>query len=89
MAQLDSILPASIARANFYQILDEAGDKLRQFTIKLRGKSDVVVMSADEVDGWKETLEIMSDKKLVASVNRGLKSKKVYTQEQVNKILKW
>lgn len=89
MAQLDSTLPASVARANFYQILAEAGDKLRQFTIKLRGKNDVIVMSAEEADGWKETLEIMSDKKLVASLDKAMKSKKVYTQEQVDKILKW
>ncbi len=89
MVQLASTLTANIARTNFYQILDEAGNKLRQFTIKLRGKSDVVVMSADEVEGWKETLDIMSNKKLVTSIKRAMKSKKVYTQEQVDKILKW
>ena len=44
MNQLSSILPASDARANFYQILAEASDKLRQFTIKLRGKDDVVIL---------------------------------------------
>ena len=89
MSQLSSILPASDARANFYQILAEASDKLRQFTVKLRGKNDVVILSADEVDGWKETLDIMADKKLVASIKRGLKSKKTYTQDQADKLLKW
>lgn len=89
MAQLNSTLPASVARANFYQILAEAADKWRQFTINLRGKGDVIVMSADEVEGWKETLDIMSNPKLMASIRRAKKSKKVYTQEEVDKILKW
>ena len=89
MAQLASILPASVARANFYQIAAEAADKWRQFTIKLRGKDDVVIMSADEVEGWKETLDIISNKKLVNSLRRAIKSKKTYTQDQVYKELGW
>ncbi len=89
MTQLNSTLTASDARANLYQILEEAGTKLRQFTIKIRGGDDVIIMSASEVEGWKETLEIMSDKKLVASIKRGMKSKKTYTHEQVKKMLGW
>lgn len=78
-----------MARANFYQILDEAGEKLRAFTIKLRGRRDVVVMSAEEIEGWKETLEITSDKKLATSLKRAMKSKKVYTQKDADKLLQW
>jgi prevent-host-death family protein len=89
MAHLNSTLTASDARANFYQLLTNVVDNLSQFTIKIRGKGDAVVMSAAELDGWKETLEIMSDKKLMASLNRAMKSKKTYTQEEVDKILKW
>ncbi len=89
MSQLSSVMPASEARANFYQILTEAADKWRQFTIKLRGKNNVVIMSEEEVEGWKETLDIMSNPKLAASLKRAMKSKKVYTQEEVDKILKW
>jgi prevent-host-death family protein len=86
---LSSTLPANEARANFYQILDEAANKLRQFTVTLRGKSKVVIMAAEEFEGWLETLEIMADRKLSASIKRGLKSKKRYTQAEVDKILKW
>lgn len=89
MPTLNSTLPANVARSNFYQILEEADDKLRQFTITLRGKAKAVVMSAAEFDGWLETLNIMSNPKLVASIKRGLKSKKRYTEEEVNKILGW
>ncbi|MEK7504557.1 MAG: type II toxin-antitoxin system Phd/YefM family antitoxin [Patescibacteria group bacterium] len=89
MNTLSSSIPANEARANFYQILDEAADKLRQFTVTLRGKSKVVIMAAEEFEGWLETLEIMSDKNLVADIKKGLASKKRYTEAEVNKILKW
>lgn len=89
MAILSSVLPAHQARANFYQLLSEAGDQLRQFTITLRGKAKAVLMSAEEFDGWLETLEIMSNKKLSKSIEKALKSKKVYTQQQVDNMIGW
>lgn len=89
MNTLSSTIPANEARANFYQILDEAANKLRQFTVTLRGKSSVVIMAAEEFEGWMETFRIMSDKQLSASIARGIKSKKRYTEDKVNKILKW
>ncbi|MDZ7586986.1 MAG: type II toxin-antitoxin system Phd/YefM family antitoxin [Patescibacteria group bacterium] len=72
MNTISSVLPASEARDNFYTMLDEVSDKLRRFTITLRGKVKAVVMSAEEVESWEETLEIMSNKKLVAQINEGL-----------------
>lgn len=89
MSQLSAILPASEARTNFYQILEEAGSGLRQFTISHRNKPNVVIMSAEEFEGWQETLEIMSDKKLMKSIERARKSTKTYTQKEVDKILGW
>lgn len=72
MNTLTSTLPANEARANFYQLLDEVDSKLRQFTITLRGKQKAVIMSAEEYEGWLETLDIMSDPKLVASIKQGM-----------------
>ncbi len=89
MATLQPILPANEARANFYQILEEAGVNLRQFTITHRGKPLVVMMSQEEFEGWQETLEIMGDKKLLASLTRSMKSKKVYTKEQADTFIGW
>lgn len=38
----------------------------------------------DELDGgWKETLEIMSDRKLIRSIQEGLKGKKKYAHESI------
>ena len=89
MNTLTAILPANEARSNFYPLLDMVGDELRQFTITLRGKAKAVIMSIEEFGSWQETLEVMSDKKLVQSVKKGLSSQKVYSQEQADKIIKW
>lgn len=89
MSYLNATIPANQARSNFYQILDEAEEKLRQFTITLRGKTKVVIMSAEEFASWQETLEITSDKKLVQSIKRALKSKKTYSQIQADKLINW
>ena len=89
MNQLGSTLPANLARSNFYQMLDEVSDKLRQFTITLRGRTKAVMISSEEYEGWLETLDIMSDKKLMASIKRGMKSKKRYTQAEMDKLLGW
>ncbi len=89
MATLQPTLPANEARANFYQILEEAGENMRQFVITHRAGKPVIVMSQEEFEGWQETLEIMSDKKLLASLTRSMKSKKVYTKAQADKRIGW
>lgn len=76
MKQLPSAIPASVARANFYQMLDEAGEDMRQFTIVPRSKPPLILMSVAEFEGWQETLEIMSDKKLVADLKQAKKDLK-------------
>ncbi|MFH0942871.1 MAG: type II toxin-antitoxin system Phd/YefM family antitoxin [Candidatus Beckwithbacteria bacterium] len=91
MDNLSAVLPASQARANFYDLLDEVSDKLRRFTITLRGKVKAVVMPAEEVESWEETLEIMSNKKLVTQINEGLddiKHGRVISHEELLKKLK-
>lgn len=89
MTTLNSTIPASQARSHFYQILEETGDKWRQITITLRGKTKAVIMSIDEFASWQETLDIMSDKKLVKSIKRGLSSKKTYSQKKADSIIGW
>ncbi len=70
MNVLSGTLPANIARANFYQILEEVGDNLRRFIITHRGKTRAVVMPIEDVEAWEETLEILSDKKLMRDIKK-------------------
>ena len=76
MKHLPSAMPANEARANFYQMLEEAGEDMRQFTIVHRNGKPVIMMSVAEFEGWQETLEIMSDKKLVARIKQARKDLK-------------
>ena len=92
MKQLPSAMPASIARNNFYQIVEEAGEDRRQFIIVPRSKPPVVIMSVQEFESLQETLEIMSDKKLVARITQARKdftAKKGIPEKKVNKMLGW
>lgn len=85
-------MPANVARINFYKILEEAGEDHRQFTIVPRSKPPVIMMSVAEFEGWQETLEIMSDKKLVASLKRAekeLRAGKGIPWEKAKKMLGW
>ena len=89
MTQLNTVIPANEARANFYQILDEVSDKLRQFTITLRGRQKAIIMSADEYEGWLATLDIISDRNLFKDLKKSLKSKKTYSWNQASKKIGW
>lgn len=92
MTQLASTLPANVARANFYQMLNEVGSYLRKFVITHRGKKRAIVMPIDEdkIDSWKETLEILSNKKLMRDLKQAEKDRKagrLYPLEDVIKEL--
>lgn len=57
---------ATQARRDFFKLLREASRHGKIVRISLQGlKDDVIMMSADEWDGWMETMDIMSDPKLV------------------------
>jgi len=66
-------ISASKARDNLYKILDEVKNGLKSYTITLRGEAQAVVINPEELEAWEETLDILSDNKLVAQI---LKSQK-------------
>ncbi len=70
-------ISASKARDNLYKILDEVKNGLKSYTITLRGEAQAVVINPEEVEAWEETLDILSDNKLIAQI---LKS-----QEEIKK----
>jgi len=68
MSSVSTTISASKARSNFYTLLDEVANKLKRFTITRRGEAQVVLMHPDEVASWEETMEVVSDKKLVTKI---------------------
>lgn len=68
---------ATQARKDFFKLLRKAKIPGHFVRISLQGaKDDVIMMSADEWDGWMETLEIMSDPKLVRELRKADKELK-------------
>ena len=61
-------ISASKARNNLYKILDEVKNGLKSYTITLRGEAQAVVINPEELESWEETLDILSDNKLVAQI---------------------
>ncbi|MBI4422995.1 MAG: type II toxin-antitoxin system Phd/YefM family antitoxin [Elusimicrobia bacterium] len=51
-------LPTTLARKRFLSIVRDAGASYARYVITHRGRPEAVVMSADEFEGWLETLEI-------------------------------
>lgn len=87
-----NIVPASEARSNFYYLLNEVNKKLRQFIITLRGKEQAVLLSVEEWQSWQETLEILSNKKLMGDIRKGLmqlKKGKGIPEKRANKLIGW
>jgi len=90
MTNLPTIIPASEARSNFYDMLDEVSATSKRFIITKRGRAKAMILNPEEVESWEETLEIMSDKKLLKDIQEGikdLKKKRVTPLEDVIKEL--
>jgi antitoxin YefM len=78
----------SEARDNLYSIVKEASLGYRTYEITQRDADPVVMMSKDEFEGWQETLDIMSDEKLMAQLRRSMKDKTRIPLQKVIRDLK-
>ncbi len=76
-------LPATEIRKKLFKVLDEIDKTSRRFFITKGGVTKAVIMSADEWESWLETLEVMSDKKLVRSLRQ---AEKDFTKGQFYKL---
>lgn len=83
-------LPITEARANLTTIVNRANKMLDEYVITVNGKPAAVIMSAREYDGWKETNEILADKKLMKAIRQGekdIQEGRLYDWEDVKKEL--
>lgn len=64
---------ATQARKQLFQLLREAGIHGAHVRITLGDKPPVIMMSEEELEGWLETMEIMSDPKLMKGIHEGEK----------------
>ena len=66
-------LTVTEAKAHFLELIRGSNERLERFIITKQGKPAAVVMNADEFEGWLETVEIMSDKKLLKEIRKAKK----------------
>lgn len=70
---LSETIPASKAKAHFSDLLKRIKERHEAFPISHRGKVEGVLISIAEYESLIETLEILSDREFMKSLERGLK----------------
>lgn len=66
-------LPITKAREELPKLVDNANRKLAEYIITVNGTPAAVLVSAAEYESWKETVDILSDPKLMKSIKEGEK----------------
>jgi len=66
----------SKAKASLSEFIRRVREEHESFGITHRGKVEGVLLSVEEYESLIETLEILSDRDLMASIRRGLKDEK-------------
>lgn len=83
-------LPITEARENLTTLVNKASKLLDEFVITVNGKPAAVLMSVREYEGWRETNEILADKKLMKAIKQGekdIKEGRLYDWEDVKEEL--
>ena len=81
------ILTASDARENLYKLIKKAAKGMQAFEISLRGSEPVVLMSKAELEGWQETLDILSDPEEAEALRKARKETKLYSEKEIKRML--
>lgn len=76
---------ASEAREKLYSLIRTAGSGLRAFEIILRGNEPVILINRAELESWQETLDILSNKKEIASIRKARRQKKTIPHQAVSR----
>jgi prevent-host-death family protein len=80
-------VPLSEAKAKLSKLIDDVAGRDEEITITRNGKAAAVIISPDQYDGWKETVEIRSNTKFMNEIRRGIgqvrRTKKTYGLAQI------
>lgn len=86
MAEYTEIVPLSQAKARLSSLVRKIREERGTYGITHRGKPEGVLLSVEEYETLIETLEILSDRELMASIDRGLadeKAGRLYSHDEV------
>ncbi len=72
MAEYSDIVPLSQAKARLSSLVRKIREERGTYAITHRGRVEGVLLSVEEYETLIETLEILSDRELMAGIDRGL-----------------
>lgn len=83
-------MPLSEVKATLNRLVDEVRERDEEIVITKNGRPVAVLLSADEVESWKETVAVREDRDLMEEIRRGLgnlrtKKARLYTPETLFK----
>ena len=81
-------LPITKAREELANLVENAKKRLDEYVITVNGTPAAVIISAAEYESWKETNEILADKKLMKAIKQGeddIKKGRYITLDQLKK----
>ncbi len=81
------VLPLSEVKTKLSELVDVVESRDEEVTITRNGKPIAIIVSKDEYDGWKETVEILKDPEFMKEIRAGIRAlrrtKKRYTIEEL------
>jgi prevent-host-death family protein len=86
VAEYTDIVPLSQAKARLSSLVRKLREERGTYGITHRGKPEGVLLSVEEYETLIETVEILSDRELMASVDSGLadeKAGRLHAHEEV------
>jgi len=86
MINYSETVSASQAKTHFSKLLKRVREQRESFVISQRGKIEGILLSIKEYESLIETLEILSDRELMKSIDKGRmdeKSAKLYSFKEV------
>ena len=68
---MNNLISISNARSKLPELVSKISKNMGRTTITVKGQPKVVLLSSQELDSLEETLEILSDKKLMKDIRQG------------------
>lgn len=67
------ILPLSEVKNNLSKLVEQLRTTHEEITVTRNGHAAAIIMSPEEFEGWKETMEILANKEFTQEIRRGIK----------------
>jgi prevent-host-death family protein len=70
---MDTILSITDARKDLPKLVDRVSKLTQTVLITVQGKVKAALISAEELENMQDTIDLLSDKKAMASIRQGIK----------------